>query len=111
SFYARGDTATPVRATLAAVAANIAMKFAFVMGLDLGVFCLAVATSLSAWSNLGVLSYLARRRAVLVATPELKRGLFPVFAAAIAAGIGFFSREALWHNILVPAGGGELFTS
>ena len=105
SFYARGDTATPVRATLASVAANIAMKFAFVMGLDLGVFGLAVATSLSAWINLGVLTYLARRRSVLVATPELKRGLFPVFAAAIAAGIGFFAGDALSQSLLGPAGG------
>ena len=105
SFYARGDTATPVRATLASVIANIAMKFAFVMGLDLGVFGLAVATSLSAWINLGVLTYLARRRAVLVATPELKRGLVPVFAAAGAAGVGFFLGDALSQNFLGPAGG------
>jgi putative peptidoglycan lipid II flippase len=105
SFYARGDTATPVRATVASVAANIAMKFLFVMGLDLGVFGLAVATSLAAWINLGVLTYLARRRSVLVATPELKRGLFPVFAAAVAAGLGFFAGDALSQNVLGPAGG------
>ena len=105
SFYARGDTATPVRATLVSVAANIGMKFLFVMGLDLGVFGLAVATSLAAWINLGVLTYLARRRAVLVATPELKRGLFPVFAAAIAAGIGFFAGDAVSQNLIGPSGG------
>jgi putative peptidoglycan lipid II flippase len=105
SFYARGDTATPVRATLVAVAANIAMKFAFVMGLDLGVFGLAIATSLSAWINLGVLTYLARRREVLVATPELKRGIIPVLAAAGAAGAGFFLGDALGQNFLGSAGG------
>ncbi len=105
SFFARGDTATPVRATVAGVAANIAMKFALVMGLDLGVFGLALGTVFGAWVNLGVLTYLARRRAVLVATPELKRGLFPVFAAAIAAGIGFFAGDAIGENFLGPAGG------
>ncbi len=105
SFYARGDTATPVRATLISVAANIAMKFALVMGLDLGVFGLAIATSLSAWINLGVLTYLARRRAVLVATPELKRGILPVLAAAVAAGAGFFAGDALSQNFLGFAGG------
>jgi putative peptidoglycan lipid II flippase len=105
SFYARGDTATPVRATLISVAANIAMKFALVMGLDLGVFGLAIATSLSAWINLGVLTYLARRRAVLVATPELKRGILPVLAAAVAAGAGFFVGDALSQNFLGFAGG------
>lgn len=105
SFFARGDTATPVRATVAGVAANIAMKFALVMGLDLGVFGLALGTVFGAWVNLGVLTYLARRRAVLVATPELKRGLFPVFAAAIAAGIGFFAGDAIGENFLGSIGG------
>src|SRR5262245_48818521 len=105
SFYARGDTATPVRATLAAVAANIAMKFAFVMGLELGVFGLALATSLSAWINLGVLTYLARRRAVLVATPELKRGIVPVLTATVAAGAGFFIGDALSQSLLGPVQG------
>jgi putative peptidoglycan lipid II flippase len=105
SFYARGDTATPVRATITAVAANIALKFLFVMGLDLGVFGLALGTSLGAWTNLAVLSYLARRRAVLVATPELKRGIVPVFVAAIAAGAGFFAGDALGQSLLAPSGG------
>ena len=105
SFYARGDTATPVWATIAGVAANIAMKFVLVMGLDLGVFGLALGTSFGAWTNLGVLAYLARRRSVLVATPELKRGILPVLAAASAAGIGFFAGEALAQNLLAPAGG------
>jgi putative peptidoglycan lipid II flippase len=105
SFFARGDTATPVRATVAGVTANIAMKFALVMGLDLGVFGLALGTVFGAWVNLGVLTYLARRRAVLVATPELKRGLFPVFAAAAAAAIGFFAGDAIGENLLGPVGG------
>jgi len=105
SFYARGDTATPVRATLVSVAANIALKFTLVMGLDLGVFGLAISTSLAAWINLGVLTYLARRRAVLVATTDLKRGMVPVFAAAGAAGIGFFVGDALTQNFLGVAGG------
>jgi len=105
SFYARGDTATPVWATIAGVAANIAMKFALVMGLELGVFGLALGTSFGAWTNLGVLAYLARRRSVLVATPELKRGILPVLAAAGAAGIGFSAGEALGQTLLAPAGG------
>jgi putative peptidoglycan lipid II flippase len=105
SFFARGDTATPVRATVAGVAANIAMKFVLVMGLGLGVFGLALGTVFGAWVNLGVLTFLARRRSVLVATPELKRGLPPVFAAAVAAGLGFFAGDAVSQTLLGPAGG------
>ena len=105
SFYARGDTATPVRATIASVAANIAMKFALVMGLNLGVFGLALGTSFGAWVNLAVLTYLARRRAVLVATPELKRGILPVLGAAAAAAAGFFAGDMLGHALLAPTAG------
>ncbi len=103
SFYARGDTATPVRATVTAVAANIAMKFALVMGLNFGVVGVALGTSFGAWVNLAVLAYLARQRSVLVATPELKRGILPVLAAALAAGAGFFAGDALGHSLVGPS--------
>jgi putative peptidoglycan lipid II flippase len=102
SFYARGDTATPVRATLISVAANIAMKIALVWGVGFGVVGLALGTSFGAWINFAVLAYLARRRAVLVATPELKRAILPVAAAAAAAAVGFSGGVALSHAILRP---------
>jgi peptidoglycan biosynthesis protein MviN/MurJ (putative lipid II flippase) len=68
-----------------------------------------LGTSFGAWVNLAVLTYLARRRAVLVATPELKRGIVPVLAAAAAAAAGFFLGDALGHSVLDPGSGfGEL---
>lgn len=107
SFYARGDTATPVRATLLSVMANIATKFALVWGLHLGVIGIALGTSTGAWVNLAILTWLARRRAVLVATPELKRAVIPVIAAAGAAGAGFFIGSQLGHAVTNP--GRELY--
>jgi putative peptidoglycan lipid II flippase len=105
SFYARGDTATPVRATLVSVLANIGMKVTLVWGAHLGVIGLALGTSTGAWVNLGILIWLARRRAVLVATPELRRAIFPVIAAAGAAAFGFFTGSALGHAVSVPGRG------
>ena len=59
-FHARGDTATPVKAALLAVAVNIALKLALVGSLaQVG---LALATAAGAWVNLGLLIYAARRR-------------------------------------------------
>jgi putative peptidoglycan lipid II flippase len=104
SFYARGDTATPVRATLLSVAANILMKVALVWGLGFGVVGLALGTSFGAWVNFAVLTWLARRRAVLVATSELKRAILPVAAAAAAAGLGFMAGAALGHAVIRPGG-------
>ena len=91
SFYARGDTATPVRATILSVLANIAMKLMLVWGVHLGVIGVALGTSIGAWVNFAVLTWLARRRAVLVVTPELKRAILPVLAAAGAAAAGLLA--------------------
>ncbi len=89
SFYARRDTATPVRATILGVVCNIAMKFVLVWGLSFGVMGLALGTSFGAWVNLIVLVWLARKRGVLVATPELTRAITPVaiIVVLVVAGI------------------------
>ena len=52
TFFARGDTATPVKAALIAAAVNIAFKF-LLMG-PLAQVGLALATSIGAWINLGL---------------------------------------------------------
>jgi putative peptidoglycan lipid II flippase len=49
SFYARKDTATPVRATLISVGANVGLKLVLVWGFSFGVVGLALGTSLGAW--------------------------------------------------------------
>ena len=59
TFFARGDTATPVKAALIGVAVNIAFKIAL-MG-PLAQVGLALATSIGAWINLGLIVYFAHR--------------------------------------------------
>lgn len=98
SFYARGDTATPVRATLASVAVNVALKVLLVWGLSFGVVGIALGTSIAAWVNLVLLVILARRRNLLAVTSDLRRAIVPIFAAAGAAGAGFFGGQALGFN-------------
>jgi putative peptidoglycan lipid II flippase len=102
SFYARRDTATPVRATVISVASNIAMKMILVWGLDAGVAGIALGTAFGAWVNLAVLAVMARKRTILVATAEAKRAAFPVFAAAAAAACGFIAGDALSDAIVAP---------
>jgi putative peptidoglycan lipid II flippase len=91
SFYARKDTVTPVWATLASVAANIALKLILVWGFSFGVVGLALGTSFGAWVNLAVLVVMARRRRFLVVTSELRRALIPVAAVVAAAAIGIYA--------------------
>ena len=49
TFFARGDTATPVKAALTGVAVNVALKIAL-MG-SLAQVGLALATAVGAWIN------------------------------------------------------------
>jgi putative peptidoglycan lipid II flippase len=101
TFYARGNTATPVRATVISVASNIAMKMALVWGLHLGVAGIALGTAFGAWVNLAALAIMARKRAILVATPELKRAVLPVVAVTAAAAAGFVAGGALGDALLM----------
>jgi putative peptidoglycan lipid II flippase len=72
-FYAREDTATPVKVAVVAVAANVALKLVL-MG-PLGAAGLAVATSVSAWVNCLLLAAILKRRGHLSADAGLKRSL------------------------------------
>jgi putative peptidoglycan lipid II flippase len=89
-FYARGDTATPVKAALLAVAINIALKIVL-MG-PLAQVGLALATSIGAWINLSLLAIFARRQGFAVSGAAIGRPVAKliaagaVLAAALVAG-------------------------
>jgi putative peptidoglycan lipid II flippase len=63
-FYARGDTATPVKAALLAAGINVLLKI-LLMG-HLAQVGLAAATSVGAWINLSLLAFFARRQGFAV---------------------------------------------
>jgi putative peptidoglycan lipid II flippase len=88
TFYARKDTATPVKAALTGVAVNVALKIALVGSLaQIG---LALATAVGAWVNLLLVIGFAVRAGHL----ELDRTLLRSSAKFIVSGVllGF----ALW---------------
>ncbi|HEY7297860.1 MAG TPA: murein biosynthesis integral membrane protein MurJ [Xanthobacteraceae bacterium] len=82
TFLARGDTATPVKAAVAAVAVNVAFKIAL-MG-PLAQVGLALATSIGAWINLVLVVYFARRQRLIAFDPALRRSLARLGVAALA---------------------------
>src|SRR5439155_4412251 len=63
TFYARKDTATPVRASLTGIAVNVALKIAL-MG-SLAQIGLALATAVGVWTNLLLVLTFAVRRGYL----------------------------------------------
>jgi putative peptidoglycan lipid II flippase len=109
TFYARHDTATPVRATLLAVAVNIGMKFLLVWGLGMGATGVALGTSCGTWANVALLVWLGWQRGLLHVDSRLTRALPGIVIAAMATGaaaLGAVLALERWQlsNVLLLAG-------
>jgi putative peptidoglycan lipid II flippase len=90
TFYARKDTATPVKAALTGVAVNVALKILLVGSLaQVG---LALATAVGAWINLLLVIGFAVRAGYL----ELDRALLRSLAKFVVAGAVLGA--ALWSG-------------
>jgi putative peptidoglycan lipid II flippase len=94
AFYARKDTATPVKAALTGVAVNVALKIALVGSLaQVG---LALATAVGAWINLLLVLGFAVRAGYLDLDNALMRSLtkFVACGAVLGAALWFAARFA-----------------
>ena len=95
-FFARGDTSTPVKTGLAAVAINLALNLALMHPLQqVGI---ALSTSLAAWFNALALALLLRRRADFAPDRALARR---ILAIALASGLMALALLALRRTALM----------
>ncbi|MDX7953622.1 murein biosynthesis integral membrane protein MurJ [Lichenihabitans sp. Uapishka_5] len=85
SFQARGDTRTPMLASLIAIGCNLALKL--VLFRPLGAVGLATATAAGAWINLAVLCGLAIRRGTMRFDDSLMKVALAVDVAAAVLGV------------------------
>lgn len=94
-FFARGDTATPVKIGVAAVALNLGMNVVFMVPLQhIGP---ALATSLAAMFNLGWLAVVLMRRGHLVLDARVRSRVMRMVAATAAMAVALWlTRQALF---------------
>jgi putative peptidoglycan lipid II flippase len=92
TFFARGDTATPVKAALIAVAVNIAIKV-LLMG-PLAQVGLALATSIGAWINLSLVLWFAHRAGHAGMDERLRRSVPKLVGAGLALGAVLWLADA-----------------
>jgi putative peptidoglycan lipid II flippase len=97
TFYARHDTATPVRATVIAMICNIGLKFILVWGFGLGVAGIAAGTAAGAWINVALLTWLGRSRDLLAIETIFLRSLPAALLAALVTGAGAWLGVRLLH--------------
>lgn len=87
-FFARGNTATPVKASLTAVAVNILFKI-ILMG-PLAQVGLAIGTAIGAWVNVGLMVWLAARAGIITMDARLKRSLIMLAVSGCLLGLVVF---------------------
>ena len=90
TFLARQDTATTVKAALTAAAVNIALKIVFLYTTDLAQVGLALATSVGAWVNFGLLLWFGMRAGFIA----FDRAFWRAVAKLVTAGVVLAA--ALW---------------
>ncbi|HJN24605.1 MAG TPA: murein biosynthesis integral membrane protein MurJ, partial [Rhodospirillales bacterium] len=93
-FFARGDTATPVKISVVAMIVNVALSL-ILMGpfLHVGI---AMATAASSWLNAGVMAYVLHRRGHLKADARLKKRMArTMLASLVMAGVLYLAMAQL----------------
>ena len=101
TFLARGNTATPVKASLIGVAANVALKFLLIGSLaQVG---LALATALGAWINLLLVVWFAWRAGFAALDPALKRSLAGFAVAGVVLAAALYAGDVLTARWFSPA--------
>jgi len=88
TFYARKDTATPVKASLTGLAANVALKL-LLMG-PLAQVGLALATAVGAWINLLLVLWFAVRANHLAFDRDLVQSLAKFFGSGVVLALAFW---------------------
>lgn len=104
AFYSRGKYGVPTRACLMSVIVNLALNFLFVSGLKMGAESVALATSISAFVNMGILLYALRRQmGRLFSRHAIDSFLYISLASLIAAVLTLpFSPELIRFFLDVP---------
>ncbi|MBS7792984.1 murein biosynthesis integral membrane protein MurJ [Roseococcus sp. SDR] len=117
-FFARGDTATPVKIGIGCVALNLALNLVLMGPLQhVGV---ALSTTLAAWANAGLLAFVLHRRGHWVADRRLRRTAPRLLGAALAMGAALLALAAwlapgaglsgmLWLGVICGLGAGAYF--
>ncbi|MHC8507985.1 MAG: murein biosynthesis integral membrane protein MurJ [Rhodospirillales bacterium] len=97
-FFARGDTATPVKIALAAMAVNLILNLAL-----MGPFQhvgIAAATVVSSWLNAGLMALALRRRGALAADSRLRSRLPRAALAAALMTLALWAAEGVLSDAL-----------
>ena len=103
AFFARGDTGTPVRIGMAAVALNLVLNLAFMVPLQhLGP---PLASALAAWANAAALAAVLHRRGHLAVDAVLRRRVPRMLGASVVMVMALWVMQRTVYAALNTGGG------
>src|SRR5437763_2166613 len=102
TFLARGDTATTVKAALTAAAVNIVFKIVFLYFTMLAQVGLALATSIGAWINFGLVLWFGLRAGFMSFDGAFKRVVLKLTLAGAALTVALWIAQ--WPVLAMTAG-------
>jgi putative peptidoglycan lipid II flippase len=100
AFFARHDTATPVKIAFAAIAVNIVLTTSLGLFTPLAHVGIALATTVAGWVNALLLVHVLRRRGHFVLDQRARRSLPRMLAAALGMGALLLALEPLLRSAL-----------
>jgi putative peptidoglycan lipid II flippase len=110
TFLARGDTATPVKASLIAVAVNVALKIVLVLMGSLAQVGLALATSAGAWLNLILITWFAARAGHFAFEPRLQNAIARLVLAGVVLALVLWLANPPFERLFARADWRDLWT-
>ncbi len=95
-FFARRDTATPVKIALAAMATNLVLTVVLGLMLPFATVGVAAATSIAGWVNALSLMVLLHRRGHFMLDPRSRRAVPRIALAAFGMGLVLYAMDQWW---------------
>ena len=97
-FYARRDTATPVKIALVVLVVNVILNFVLIWGLGLGIGGLAAAVAISSWLNCIILYAILHRRGHFRVEKWLANRILRQLLAAAGMVVAIFAIRTALHG-------------
>lgn len=94
AFWARQDTATPVKIAVVCTLFNILVALFLIYGAGVGVVGIAVSTAMAGWLQIALLGWVLRRRNDLHFDAQLKRNFVKIIIACVAMGTYLYVTKA-----------------
>lgn len=98
AFFALGDTATPMKISIACLVLNLLIAAALIVPMQQG--GLGIANTITSICNLGLLSFALRKKLGKLEMEDLRATFTPLIIAGVLAGLIAWGGWWLWEHLL-----------